>query len=394
MQTLTSRGRTLVVLGAVGIGAGWGLGEPAVTAVAALLLLLPIIGVVIVRRSRLVLGSSRTVAPSRFPVGTDAEVVLTIENASRFASGVLLLQDTVPDNLSDSARVLLDRVPPQAQRSEHYLVTGLQRGKARIGPLSVTVTDPFGLATLTRSFEATNPVIVTPDITRLDVAGRSMSPGGRGDAMFRSMSARGDDDVLPREHRAGDDMRRIHWRATARSGDLMVRREEQAWHSSMVVILDNREQAHVGSGIDSSFEWAVSAAASVTLHYLEQGWRVTALTADGHLLVEASGASMTDLDDALQAFSEVRATARELSPTLGAAAEGASALIAVLGALTEQAAIALQRPSTGFAGCLMLEHGPASVLEAHGWRTAPWNRDTSVAAAWSVMAPTGSRAMR
>ena len=212
--------------------------------------------------------------------------------------------------------------------------------------------------------------------------------------MFRSMSARGDDDVLPREHRAGDDMRRIHWRATARSGDLMVRREEQAWHSSMVVVLDNREQAHFGAGIDSSFEWAVSAAASVTLYYLQQGWRVTAVTVDGHLLVEASGAATTDLDDALQAFSEVRPIAHHVSPHLGTVAEGASALIAVMGALTDEAAIALPRPSTGFAGCLLLEHGPASVLEAHGWQTASWNRDTSVAEAWSVIAPTGSRARR
>ncbi|MBK9740717.1 MAG: DUF58 domain-containing protein [Actinobacteria bacterium] len=388
MHTLTLRGRALIAVGVVAAGLGWGLGEPALTAVAVLLILVPVIGMVIVRRSRFVLGSARTVEPTRFAVGTEAEVVLTIENGSRFTSGVMLLQDTVPDNLSDSARVLLDRVPSKAQRSQRYHVTGLERGKARIGPLTVTVTDPFGTAALTRSFTATNPVVVTPLIVPLDAAGTSMSPGGRGETMLRSMSARGDDDILPREHRAGDDMRRIHWRATARSGDLMVRREEQSWHSSIVVVLDNRESAHEGTGLDSTFEWAVSASASIALHYLRSGWRVTTVTTDGHLLVETGGASIADTDDVLQAFSEVRLGPHPLSPTLGASVEGASAVVAVLGRLTEHAAQPLARPLAGFTGCLVLEGGPEAFLRAHGWQTATWSRTTAVAEAWSLIAPT------
>jgi uncharacterized protein (DUF58 family) len=394
VHTLTTRGRGLVAFGIIGAGAGWGLGEPAVTAVACLLVLIPVIGAVIVRRSRFVLGSVRTVEPSRFAVGTETEVVLTIENGSRFTSGVLLLEDSVPDSLSDSARVLLDRVPPKAQRSERYRVTGLQRGKARIGPLSVTVTDPFGTASLTRSFTATNPVIVTPLIVPLHSAGNSLSPGGRGDTMLRSMSARGDDDVLPREHRPGDDMRRIHWRATARSGELMVRREEQAWHSSIVVILDNRESAHFGIGRQSTFEWAVSAGASVALHYLQNGWRVTGLTADGHLLVETGGSALLGAEEVLQAFSEVRVTSHPMSPTLGVGLEGASAVVAVIGRLTEDMAHAMARPTAGFTGCLLLEHGPVEYLQAHGWQTSQWSWDTPVDEAWSRIAPARAGARR
>lgn len=394
MHTLTARGRALIAIGVIGAGAGWGLGEPAVTAVAALLIAIPALGVLIVRRSRFVLGSVRTVQPTRFPVGTDAEVVLTIENGSRLASGVLLLQDTVPDSLSDSARVLLDRVPSQSQRSERYHVTGLQRGKVHIGPLSVTVIDPFGAATLTRSFTGTNSVIVTPDIVDLDVAGTSMSPGGRGETMVRSMSARGDDDVLPREHRPGDDMRRIHWRATARSGDLMVRREEQSWHSSVVVMLDNRAAAHVGAGLESTFEWAVSAGASIALHYLRHGWRVTVVLSDGSLLVEEGGSRAAEADDLLQAFSEVRLDDHPLSPTLGASLDGASAVVAIVGSLTDDDALVLARPMSGFTGCLLLEHGPSDLLQARGWRTAEWSRYTPVASAWAQVAPQRSELRR
>jgi uncharacterized protein (DUF58 family) len=391
---LTARGRALVVAGVVGLGAGWGLGESAVTAVAVFLLGIPLLGAFIARRSRFVLGSSRTVDPSRFAVGTDAQVVLSIENGSRLPSGVILLEDEVPENLSDGVRVLLDRVPPQTRRSVHYAVTGRERGRGRIGPLSVTVTDPFGTATITRSFSATNPIIVTPRIVDLSDAGRSVAPGGRGETLFRSLAARGDDDVLPREHRPGDDMRRIHWRATAKQGELMVRREEQPWHSSIVVILDNRKQAHVGTGLSSTFEWAVSAAASVTLHYLRRGWQVTALTTTGHLLVHTTGSSSAEIDSALQAFADIRLLEQPMAPRLGAGVEEASAVIAVLGRVTEDAARSLIRPMSAFTGCLLLEPGPIEYLETNGWHTTPWSKGTSVARAWAALMPAVTEAGR
>jgi len=66
MHTLTRRGTALVVLGLMVLVAGWILGQPAAVAVGALLLLIPLLGAVSVRRSRFVLGSGRTVAPAQF----------------------------------------------------------------------------------------------------------------------------------------------------------------------------------------------------------------------------------------------------------------------------------------------------------------------------------------
>jgi uncharacterized protein (DUF58 family) len=388
MRSLTSRGRALLAAGLVSAGAGWGFGEPAIIAVAVLLIALPLLGILMVRRARFVLGSQRTVEPTRFAVGTQAEVVLTIENGSRLPSGVLLLQDQVPENLSDSARVVLDRVPSRAQRSVRYTVTGLERGRGRIGPLAVSVTDPFGTAALTRFFEATTPIIVTPEIVDLTDAGRSSAPGGRGETLFRSLASRGDDDVLPREHRPGDDMRRIHWRATARYGDLMVRREEQAWHSSVVIILDNRATAHLGEGLSSSFEWAVSAAASIAMHHLRRGWHVIVLTANGHVLIETAGASRAEVDGVLQAFAEVRLTVEPMAATLGALVEGATSVVAVLGRVSDETSRSLIRPMVGFTACLVLEPAPIEFLQAHGWQVSGWSRRSSVADVWSQVLPT------
>lgn len=391
MRSLTRRGRVLIAVGVVAAGAGWGLGQPAVTAVALLLILVPLIGVVVVRRARFVLGSARTVTPTRLPFGSEGEVLLTVENGSRFTSGVLLLEDVVPEALGEPTRVLLDRIPPRTQRSERYPIIGRQRGRTRVGPLTVVVADPFGMAATSRSFTSTNAVVVTPRVVPLSSPGASRTPGGQADTMFRALSARGDDDLLPREHRAGDDMRRIHWRATARQGELMVRREEQAWHSAMTVILDDRGAAHEGAGASSTFEWAVSAAASISVHYLRQGWRLTAVTTSGHVLVEARGAGSTDLDEVLGAFADVRPSTTAMTGMgFDTDSATATATVAILGRLTEESALTLSRPTAGFAGCLLLDPGPDAYLRSRGWRVATWNRATAIDEAWGRIAPAGT----
>ena len=63
---------------------------------------------------------------------------------------------------------------------------------------------------------------------------------GSGDSRARSVAVHGEDDAPTREYRHGDDLRRVHWRSTARVGELMVRREEQPWESRATVVLDTR----------------------------------------------------------------------------------------------------------------------------------------------------------
>jgi uncharacterized protein (DUF58 family) len=84
-----------------------------------------------------------------------------------------------------------------------------------------------------------------------------------GERVSRSVAIRGDDDAATREYRNGDDLRKVHWRSTARVGKLMVRREERPWQARATLLLDTRADSHRGDGPGSSFEWAVSAIASV-----------------------------------------------------------------------------------------------------------------------------------
>ncbi len=114
MRSLTGRGRVLLAIGVVTGVAGWSIDQPALIAVALLLVLVPVLGMLAVRRSRFVLGSARTVTPTRIPFGGEAEVVLTVENGSRLTSGALLLEDTVPPSLGEPRRGWCSTASPRA----------------------------------------------------------------------------------------------------------------------------------------------------------------------------------------------------------------------------------------------------------------------------------------
>jgi uncharacterized protein (DUF58 family) len=155
------------------------------------------------------------------------------------------------------------------------------RGKYDIGPLRVRVSDPFGLLELQRTFTKTAGLVVIPatePLPPIPVLGAWTGTGDNRPRPFASGSAA---DVTVREYRVGDDLRRVHWRSTAKVGSLMVRREEQPWQSRCTVFIDNRARVHRGQGPHSSVERAVTAAASLAVHLTAQGFQVRLVSALG-----------------------------------------------------------------------------------------------------------------
>src|SRR5262249_19400430 len=194
-----------------------------------------------------------------------------LHNASRLPTGLLLAEDTVPYSLGTRPRFILDRIEPGGTRSLTYPLQSDTRGKFPIGPLQVNVADTFGLVRIGSEAAAPGTLIVTPAITplpRTSLAGTWLGEGG---TRASTAAAAGEDDVVPREYRNGDELRRVHWRSTARHGELMVRREEQRWRNRAVLFLDTRATGHVGRGPSSSFEFAVGAAASIGGHPARAG---------------------------------------------------------------------------------------------------------------------------
>jgi uncharacterized protein (DUF58 family) len=135
-----------------------------------------------------------------------------------------------------------------------------------------------------------------------------------------------------RSYRQGDDLRKVHWRTTARRDELMVRVEEWPERGGATVLLDHRAAAHRGSGPTSSLEYAVSLAASVYVHLRQHGQQVRLVTGDGLVQTGAADGTKHTIDTALDALAALRAT-DQCDLASGPAMAGRQEVVAVLGAL-------------------------------------------------------------
>ncbi|MFF3927474.1 DUF58 domain-containing protein [Streptomyces hirsutus] len=278
---LTTRGRSFLAAGAAAAVCAYVLGQSDLLRVGLLLAVLPLVCAGVLYRTRYRVAGSRRLSPSRVPAGSESRVHLRMDNVSRMPTGLLMLQDRVPYVLGPRPRFVLDRVEAGGRREVSYRVRSDLRGRYPLGPLQLRLSDPFGMCELTRSFSTYDTLTVIPRVEPLPPVRLSGEVKGHGDGRQRSLALAGEDDLIPRGYRYGDDLRRVHWRSTARYGELMVRREEQPQRARCSVLLDTRAVAYDGAGPDSAFEWAVSGAASVLTHMLERGFSVRLLTDTG-----------------------------------------------------------------------------------------------------------------
>ena len=413
LSGLTTRGRCLLAAGLALAACAVILGQRDLLRAAAFLLGLPLAAVFVVARTRYRLACSRLLDPPRVEAGRPSTVRLRIDNVSKVPSGVLLMEDALPYVLGGRPRFVLDRVEPKGVREVSYPVRADVRGRYTVGPLSVRLTDPFGLVELTRSFASTDELIVTPVVSPLPAIRLGGDWTGGGDASARSVSVSGSDDAATREYRHGDDLRKVHWRSTARVGELMVRREEQPFQSRATVLLDSRTVAHRGDGPGSSFEWSVSAVASLSASLARSGYGLRVLLDTGIDLVPA--AVPTTDGTVLDALAGVQASRRE---SLDAATDQLrrggidGVLVAVVGQLTADDAERLARLRHGAAACVAVlvdteswaPSGPrrreeakvaydraAALLGAAGWRVLPVQHGTTLASVWPLAAVVTAR---
>lgn len=334
LRGLTTRGRSFLAAAVAAALSAVILGEQDLLRVAVLLAALPLLAVAYVGRSRYKLACSRSLDPQRVPVGGTARVVLRLQNLSRLPTGTLLLEDRLPYALGSRPRLVLERLGAHQASSVAYTVRADVRGRYEVGPLVIRLTDPFGLCELTRAFPSVDRLTVIPRVTPLPAVRLTGEYAGTGESRARSVAVHGEDDAATREYRRGDDLRRVHWKSTARTGTLMVRREEQPWESRATVVLDTRAYAHRGEGPTASFEWAVSAAASIAVHLRQAGYRLRLVSDSGIDLTaaEAGGEGLL-LDHLAEVRLSRHADVATLVERVRQRADG-GLVIALLGTLT------------------------------------------------------------
>ncbi|MFE1168997.1 DUF58 domain-containing protein [Nocardiopsis sp. NPDC058789] len=406
-RTLTARGGLMLFSGVVLLVCGFVIGQRELAGVGFFLLLAPPISALTILGATGRVAQSRALQPNRIPAGTDTRVLVRIGNSSTTWPVIWVrVEDTLPVRLGYEPRYTVGFLPARAVRDVTYLVRPAVRGRYPVGPLRVSVVDPLGCVRVTRQVGAPTPLLVTPPVVPLSTL--SASDGSQGEnSPRRSVSGAGEQDPIPREYRYGDEMRRVHWRSTAKHGELMVRRDEQHWREHSTLLLDTRFAAHAGEGVWNSLETAVSVAASVAVNLLDSGHELRLHTERGQLHTAHTSGVLDGL--ATVEASEADGLYGGISTLQGARGSSSSLVVAVLGAVSPEDASALSRVRGSGLHVAVLctraawtdtEHTrrTAELLTANGWRVVEVAEAAELPPLWrravtggSPLAPTGAR---
>jgi uncharacterized protein (DUF58 family) len=274
----TARGWLVGAIGGTLVVAGLAFGAQALEQLGAALILLVVIAVGVVRLGKHDISVERAIVPERARAQQEVTVTLSLQNRGGGAAPLLLVEDRLPPRLPGRSRFTLNGVEPTGRRDVSYTVRPQRRGRYQIGPLTLRMIDPFGLAGVTSSAAPAQSFLVHPHTEPLVIpqdAGdrRSLSTS----ALRQPTGAQGEDFYALREYVQGDDLRKVHWPSSAKRGKVMIRQEETPWHTRATVVLDDRTSTHAAGGDPASFEQAVEATASIIemYHGTGYGYRLT-----------------------------------------------------------------------------------------------------------------------
>ena len=417
----TTRASCLIAAGATALLCGLVLGVVDLVRAGLLCIAVPVAAAVLVLRTRVRIAHRRSSEPARATAGEPVTVHLAITNRSVLGTGALLLEDQLPEQVSGNARFVIPGLSGRETRTVSYRMPDLPRGTYRFGPLRIRLTDPFHMIDITRSFTSTNEFVVAPIVDRLPSTEPPRSFDIGDNAGSHSIGAHGADDASTREYRTGDDLRKIHWRSSARVGSLMVRLEERPWQGRTTLLLDLRGDAHASTPREQSaerdarqldsLEWAVSAAASIGTHLMIAGREVGLVDGQGEhrwvcenptrLLDHLAPVRPSRSSDLSGVGDQLRRAGRD------------SALIAIVGTLdpTSVRVLAESHPrgSAIPAFALLLDtatwqpaesgpgastpdkcSGPARVLRSAGWQVVVVRRGAAVAGVWGSLLRPGA----
>lgn len=257
-----------------------------------------------------------SVSQTRAALGDAVEVAVVMENRKALPLPSLEIADEFPDALPvigvrldpspQPGRAVLRSAPSlwAYQRvTRRYQVRAVSRGVHIFGPMKLRLGDPFDFLIREHAHEATATLLVHPLVARIEQFGLSArAPFGE-----RATPQRLLEDPLrvagTRAYAPGDDPRRIHWKATARTGILQSKVLEPSARHTILLCLDIRTLAKGAIGFSPEMvELAICAAASVAQWGLEQGYAV-GIIANGTLATPDMDAQ-THLDTPVSSTAE------------------------------------------------------------------------------------------
>ena len=229
---MTTRGRAALALGAATYLAGWAFGSRPLDLVAVGLLLAVFAAWLVVRFTArpLELRRSTKVVPIE---GDDVQVRVEVElEAARAPAGITLVERY--EKLGER-RTQLEREGRHLWT--RYALAAVPRGRYRIETAAI-VEDAFGLERSERPLAEAGALIVYPRLTELERLFSETGEHARDGRRLLLQRPSGFDLHSVRDYVEGDSLRKVHWRSTARRGQLMVKELEDSPRDDVAVVLD------------------------------------------------------------------------------------------------------------------------------------------------------------
>lgn len=270
---------------------------------------------------------------SHVVVGERAVGALTLSNTTSRA--ILPSQVVLPVG-AGRGLFQVPRLAPGSTHEELFAIPTSKRGVLEVGPVSVLRGDPLGLFERTHDRRQAVDLYVHPRTTNLeglslghlrDLEGLPAQHLARDDVSFHAL----------REYQPGDDLRHVHWKSTARVGDVMVRQYEETRRSHFVVGLSTHPDEYRTS---DEFELAISVAGSIGLRAIRDSRTLDARVQKGALRAQ-SGRRFLDELSALEHSRPREGGIAALSGAVSAHAPQAAVVVLVTGAKTDAAELRL-----------------------------------------------------
>lgn len=353
--------------------------------------------------------ASRVVTPLPLTAGALGSVKVTLDagGAHRRSAGLRKVLASALDIREQAAAELTGGFSTKATvartsqaLSLTYTLLPTKRGRWRLGPALIHSTDPLGILWSDTAVGGTESIPVWPAV--VDLSGTAGALMGHADRIVLGARTPSPDDASLRDYRDGDDMRRVHWPSTARTGTMMVRSDERAGLRPATIVVDLPQD-------DAALEWTITLGASVAVSILESGHPVRLLGGgiDGpavkhvtHESIEVGRArllnSTVDLtapESPEQRRSRTDTAFLQLSEDL----THGEVVVAIVGALNSRS-IAPMTPigNAGRAWALVREDGDAAAAQATaaalrrvGWRTVVTANHADVESSWLSLVTTG-----
>lgn len=269
------------------------------------------------------LATSRFCDEDTLEIGETAVIQVEVKNQGRLSVPWLILEDSLPRDAlvqiphrlrAEGERLALIRLAPGETASLKHQVTFLMRGYYQLGPLLLETGDVFGLHRRFRVATEPHFALVLPKVLPLQGYNlASRRPLGEIRVVHRLFE---DPTRLAsiRPYQPGDPLNRIHWRATARTGQIHCRVYENSRVAGATFLLDFHERSYQDRGAAASAELAVITVAALANAVFLMGQQIGFISngrdAADRIREEGWSAGFTTRGDARRRATGVQANTR------------------------------------------------------------------------------------